>query len=248
MENSKKLSLAIPTYEFNGRGAEVLEYIFNQLNQQVFQNFDIVISDDSKDNNILNLCNKWESSLNIKYYKNTIRGASSNFNNAISKCTGEIIKFLCGDDYLFNEYSLKKIVSAFDKNTNWLASAYWHTKNKEDYFNFHLPSINPNIFVINTIGSPSCIAFRNMRNIPLFDPNLTYYYDCEWYYRIMKLHGCPKFLNEPTIVNYLWENSITSIVTDELQKKEVEYILNKYKFELEDRNENRNRNKNKNKE
>jgi glycosyltransferase involved in cell wall biosynthesis len=242
LNKSTKLSIAVPTYEFNGKGAEILENLFDQLNKQSFKDFDVIVSDDSKDDNIYNFLNESSYSFDIQYYKNVIRGASNNFNNAISKCTGRIIKLICADDYFFDNLSLERTVLSFAESDCWLASAYWHTKNKIDYFNFHLPSINPNIFVMNTIGTPSCIAFRNITTIPKFDSNLTYYYDCEWYYQMIKLYGCPRFLNTPTIVNYLWENSVTAGVTKELEEREISYILNKYKSELENRNEKKDKN------
>ena len=65
------VSICIPTYEMNGRGAEYLEYSFNILYHQTFKNFEIVISDHSSSDLIKDLCEQWNQVLNIKYFKNT---------------------------------------------------------------------------------------------------------------------------------------------------------------------------------
>jgi hypothetical protein len=65
--------------------------------------------------------------------------------------------------------------------------------------------------------------------MPRFDENLRYAHDCDWYYRYILKYGKVAFIREHTIVNFLWENSVTSTVTQELIFKENRYILEKYK-------------------
>ena len=55
MNNKPLLSIAIPSYEAKGFGVSYLEKNFNILLNQTFQDFEVVISDNSKDDNILNL-------------------------------------------------------------------------------------------------------------------------------------------------------------------------------------------------
>ena len=78
-------SVVIPTYEMNGKGDEFLENNFIILKKQIFNDFNIIISDHSLNDNIKNICDKWKNELNIIYLKNeNNRGSSSaNLNNAI---------------------------------------------------------------------------------------------------------------------------------------------------------------------
>ncbi len=224
------LSIAIPCYEYHGKGAEVLEFSLKKMECQTYKNFDVVISDHSMDDQIKELCKKWSNRLDIKYFKNKNgRGlAAVNTNYCIRKSTGDLIKLLCQDDYLYDEYSLEKTVNAFDEDTNWLASAYVHTYNKIDFFRKHLPVMNPRIYVVNTIGTPSCVTLRNVKDMPQMDPNLSYVYDCEFYKRFSDQYGFPKIISDVTVVNFLWENSITSSINKDLINRENRYILNKY--------------------
>ena len=94
-------SICIPTYEVKGMGVYYLNYTFNILNKQTIKDFDIVISDNSYDDNIKNLCEDWSYLLDIKYYRNDKdRGfISPNLNYGLSKCTGDYIKILFQDDF-----------------------------------------------------------------------------------------------------------------------------------------------------
>ena len=100
---SKFFSVAIPTYEMNGKGVEYLNFSLSMLKRQSFQDFEVVISDNSKDDNIKILCEKWSNYLDIKYFNNDINkldNPSANINNAMKNCTGDYIKILFLDDFL----------------------------------------------------------------------------------------------------------------------------------------------------
>jgi glycosyltransferase involved in cell wall biosynthesis len=224
------LSIAIPCYEYRGKGAEILEYSFEKMRRQTYKNFDVVIADHSVDDQIENLCCVWSNKLDIKYFRNENgRGnAAVNTNFSIRNCKGDLIKLLCQDDYLFDRFSLEKTVRAFDDDTNWLASAYMHTFDKIKYFRRHLPTMNPRIYVVNTIGTPSCVTLRNVNDMPLMDSNLSYYYDCDFYKRFADQYGMPKIISDITVVNVLWENSISASVNNDLINREMQYILKKY--------------------
>ena len=53
-----EISVCIPTYEFKGHGVKYLTEVFSSLKNQTFQDFDIVVSDHSKDDLIRNFCEK----------------------------------------------------------------------------------------------------------------------------------------------------------------------------------------------
>jgi len=229
-------TVAIPAYEAHGEGNIVLEHNFIQLEKQSFQDFDVVVTDHSpiKDYIIENLCYRWRNRLDINYFRNeNDRGnPAANTNLSIEMATGEYIKLLCFDDYLLYEHSLQDIYDEIDEDFTWCATAYIHTWDREHLFNLHLPSVNPNLHVVNTIGTPSCVTIKNVPNLPKMDTNLYYHYDCDFYFRLLHFFGMPKYINTPNMVNFLWGNSITSSVTQELMKKEQEYIISKYQGKL----------------
>jgi glycosyltransferase involved in cell wall biosynthesis len=228
----KKISIAIPTYEMGGKGVDVLSYSFYMISRQTFKDFDVVVADHSTDDKIMSLCKMWDNIFDIRYYRNKEdRGsAAANTNFAVEKSTGEWIKILCQDDYLFDKNSLQIIADNLvdDYAFSWLATGYWHTRNKHDLFIMHTPSLNDWLMIVNTIGTPSCVAVKNVKYLPKMDKNLTYAYDCEWYHELKFRYGTPLLIDEPTIVNYLHDNSISSGVSQDLIDRENDYILRKH--------------------
>jgi len=224
------ISIAIPCYEMKGKGLDFLDFSFKQIKKQTFKDYEVVISDQSSDYSIQLLCENWSNQINIKYFRNEEkRGyftANRNFGN--KKCQGEIIKFLDQDDYLFDEQSLEKIVNVFDEKTNWLVSSYIHTYDRLNFFNYHIPSLNDRIYLINTIGSPTCLTIRN-KDVILMDENLKWIGDAEYYKQLFDKFGIPKILLDITAVNYLWAGQTSiSVAVEELRNKENQYVINKY--------------------
>lgn len=225
-----ELNIAIPIYEYSGKGVEVLNFSLNQMLQQTFQKFEIIISDHSVDDEIENVCKRWSNYFDLKYYRNeNDRGSgAANFNNCLKHCTGKIIKLLCADDFVFNKDSLQIVYENFTDDTDLLATAYYHTRDRRNYYNPHYPQMNDMIKVNNTLGTPSCISIRNYDDMPEFDKNLKYCFDEDFYHAYMSKYNRIKLVNSIGIANYIWDASITATIDNELIKSESEYILKKY--------------------
>jgi glycosyltransferase involved in cell wall biosynthesis len=182
----------------------------------------------------LNVCKNWDNFLDIRYYKNKEdRGsASANTNFAIEKSTGEWIKILCQDDYLFGDDALEIINDNLDGDHMWQFSSYYHSDGIK-LERLHYPTLNQYLFIINTLGTPSALMVRNLEDLPDIDKNLSYAYDCEWYWQLWKKYNDPILLNRPTIVNFLHGDSVSSKISQDLIDKENKYILNKLGFKYE---------------
>lgn len=218
-----KISCCIPAYEMNGQGAELLERAIISIKLQTFTDYEIVVSDNSFDDSIKNLCENYPE---IKYFRNPIRGMARNTNEAIKSSTGELIKVLYMDDYLNGKNALKEIIEAF--RGNWLATACTHLQDGK-LVNTHYPEYNHNIYKgINTIGSPSVITLRNMPDLPLFDENMTWLLDCDFYKRMYDKFGEPTFLYKPTVVMGLHKNQITNMLSEDIKRHELNYMIKKY--------------------
>lgn len=223
------ISIAIPCYEMKGRGVEALEVSFNKLIQQVFRDFEVVITDHSKDDNIEKFCKSWSDVLRIVYFRNTekLGSPTANTNCSIKKSNGKFVKLLCQDDYLFDELSLQTIASSLSDDVTWLATSYIHTSNRKECFNKHIPRVSLNIYIENLLGTPSAFTIRNGCDV-WFDENLVWAYDVDFYGAMIKKFGNPKIVDQITMINYLWEGQVTnSIATQELRNKENEYVLRK---------------------
>ena len=93
-----KISIAIPTYESHGNGWLYLSELLNSIVKQTEKEIEVVVSDQSTDNNVKNLCEYYNNFLNLKYVnsKNTERSNSVNANIAIKNCSSDLIKIMFG--------------------------------------------------------------------------------------------------------------------------------------------------------
>ncbi len=227
---NSSISICIPTYEMKGKGVECLSYSFNILNNQSYKNFDVIISDNSKNDEIENLCKKWNDKLDIKYFRNQEKyGMSQNTNFAIKKAKGDFIKILFQDDFLFGTQSLEiQLFHILSNSNHWLVTACCHTKDLVHFFNEHYPKYHDNIqYGENTISSPSVLMFKN-KNIIEFDENLCWFMDVDYYKRLYDIFGLPSICNYITVVNRIHENQTSSIITKEIEEKERKYTTEKY--------------------
>jgi FkbM family methyltransferase len=226
------MSVCIPTSDMSGLGAGFLRNNFDILIGQTFKDFDVVISDNSTADAIEKVCEEYKNKLEIHYYKNNDpkRGMCTNVNNILRKATGKLIKIIFLDDFLFSATSLEEIVKNFDlEKDHWLVTACEHTKDGVTFFRPYYPRYNDKIHLgKNTISSPSVLTLKNEAVI-LFDENLTWLMDCDYYKRLHDRFGKPKILNTINVVNRMGAHQTSNTVaTTTLRMREYNYIMQKY--------------------
>jgi glycosyltransferase involved in cell wall biosynthesis len=231
----KKISIAIPTWESYNNGEQFLDDLLRTVEIQTFKDFEVVISDHSKDDYLLPKIKEFEDKFDIKYYRNeNDRGNSpANMNNAISKCSGEIVKIIFQDDFFYDDEALEKIYYALsDSDRMWLLNGTNHTKDDGNSFYWDLyPKFNDDLLKgVNTISSPSVVAFKRQSEV-IFDETLVYFMDIDYYYGMREKYGDPVFYDDILVTNrFPHENSISSNITNkqEMMSVESEYCFKKY--------------------
>jgi hypothetical protein len=226
-----KISICIPTWEQYGKGVGFLKNNFERILTQTYKNFNVIISDHSKNNDIELLCNFYSDKFEIKYFKNEnlYGNGPANTNNTIINADGDIVKIIFQDDFLYQDNALELIVKEFENDEcNWLVSGCNHTHDDGQTFsNFMVPHWNDKIVMgVNTISSPSVLSFRN-NNPCLFDEELTMLMDCEMYYQLYIRYGLPKIISDYLITNRIHQHQISSLYNKDIWS-EINYIKNKY--------------------
>jgi glycosyltransferase involved in cell wall biosynthesis len=127
MNHTPKISICIPTYEANGRGVEFLSKNITSILEQSYENFEIVISDHSKNEEI----EKFVESLNdnkIVYLRNleNVGWPAHNTNNAIKNSSGDYIKLMNLDDYIEGSDSIQLMVDLLNQGNKWVISGCKH--------------------------------------------------------------------------------------------------------------------------
>jgi glycosyltransferase involved in cell wall biosynthesis len=233
--NMPFFSICIPAYEMNDMGLRFLKFNLETFKMQTFTDFQVVISDHSKNDDIKNMCETMVG-LNIKYIKNETQYGNScaNLNNSITNADGKWIKILFQDDFLYGKTALEKLNKFIeDKNVEkWLVTGSEHTTDGIFLLNSYEPnwSLEAILKGHNTISSPSVLTFKNNKDENLmFDTNLNWLMDVDYYYRLFLKYGEPSIMKEINAVNRVWDGSVTAGLTQETKDKELEYFLNKIK-------------------
>lgn len=198
MDKHPKVSIAIPTHNMDN-AASFLGRIMRSLEMQTFQDFEIVITKDGK--------------------------MAENTNAAIKKCKGEIIKILYMDDYLANPHTLENLVKNF--KGGWLATGCVHDAGDGVGLYPHTPFYGGIPQGINTIGSPSVVAFENKDPL-LFDETMSWLLDVDYYKRLYERYGPPTLVNDFDIVMGIHSGQMTNLLTNDQKEAEVRYLNSKY--------------------
>jgi glycosyltransferase involved in cell wall biosynthesis len=222
------ISIAIPVYECHGLGWLYLSELLNSIAKQTYKNVEIVISDQSTDDKIKNLCSFYAKEMNIKYVSghHVARSNSTNVNNAILHCSNDYIKIIFQDDFFINSSAIEQIVMAFNNGAKWIISGCDHCHDihylERPFIPYYTDQI---IYGKNTISSPSVLAFYGKE---LFDEKLVMLMDCEMYKRLHDKYGEPCILHDSLVCNRLHDKQLQNAYEHVLDE-EINYCLNKYK-------------------
>lgn len=217
-----KLSVCIPTHGMDSR-TYFMKRCLDSLWSQSFQDFEIVVTDNSDDDVIKNICAYY--STGIRYFRNERKGMAQNTNEAIKQAKGKLIKILYMDDFLGQRDSLKDIVEHF--KGYWLVTDCVHYDGTK-YFNHHKPTYNDEIYLgKNTIGSPSVLTISNEDPL-LFDENLTWLLDADLYKRYYERYGDPVVLNDKNVIIGVGDHQATNTMGEARKLQEYGYMQEKY--------------------
>ena len=197
-----KVSIAIPYYPMKD-ALFFLQRCLDSIQEQTFTDYEVVITQEGT--------------------------MAENTNAAIRKCRGEIIKILYMDDYFAHDDALQEIVDNF--KGGWLVTGCQHSGKDGYRYNYHEPRFTNQIHVVNTIGSPSVLTVENKDPL-FFDENMTWMLDCDYYKRLHERYGEPTIMNDINVVIGVGDQQKTASLTEEEKDRELDYMLEKYKWSL----------------
>jgi len=225
-------SIAIPTWEFHGKGKYFLYDLLESIRDQTLPPSEIIISDHSVNNDIYDMCQNNYFNLPIKYFRfDKYRGSPShNLNHAIYQCSKELIKIMFQDDFFDNKKALETFYHAFGIDTSWvLCGSNLTNHNRSIFYKKMIPMFDRRILLgVNNISSPSVLAFKKtkFRGIK-FDASLPMMMDCDFYYHSFLTHGKPKIITQTLVTNRIHENQLSNNYNGDI-KEEIVYTLKKY--------------------
>ena len=240
MNQMTEFSIAIPAHDRGENGPKWMKELLDSLEQQTCQDFEVVVSDQSKNDNIMEACQDYD--FDFTYCKYTGDIPCENINVALENCTGRIIKIMFSDDIFMRKDALERIKYEYDSNPcKWAFSGFANWDPKENHFDNKLPEWRDGTLEGNNhLSSPSVVSFLNEAKLE-FDHNLKLLLDVDFYHRMRWMNGMPNMIPQVLVANRDHDERISSHATSQydcvvehpqgnwmMNKKELEYVQTKY--------------------
>lgn len=188
-----KVSICIPAFQ----QPELVRRCLESIRIQSYKDYEVIVTDDSKDDCLEGVIREFSGILNLKYIKNAKNlGSPANWNHGMEQASGEYIKILHHDDWFSDERSLESFVEVLEANPQadfaFCSSRHY---DRGVHVSTHAPSMeqlyslgkDPKmLFLGNVIGAPSAVLFRRWGL--LFDNQLKWVVDLDFYVRLLGLN------------------------------------------------------------
>lgn len=238
-----KFSICIPTHDRGENGPKWMRELLDSIKKQTFKDFDIVVTDQSKNDLILNVCKEYSDDFQFTFVRYEGNVPCENINFGLDECDGEIIKIIFSDDIFTSNLALEILNNFYEENkTKWAFSGFCEmTEDGKTTYDEKLPIWSDyTLEGCNLLSSPSVVSFRNDCK-EYFEENLKLYLDVEFYHRMRWKNGMPHFIPQILVANRKHNTRISSTGYDAvfdhpegkvnswmINTKELNYIKEKH--------------------
>lgn len=228
------ISICIPAY----KNTLYLQRVLDSIKEQTFRDYEVIITDDSPDDSVALLTEKYKQAFPLRYFRNQpALGSPANWNAAMKLATGQWIKMMHDDDWFAAEDSLQHFASAARQtNSEFIYSGYIKVDTEKKQQKTVLPAKrqiqplrdNPEYIIAqNVIGHPSTTMVKNT-GMFLYDEQLKWLVDVEYYYRLLSTHSFSP-ISLPLVCIGINDEQITKTAfrNPAIEIPENLYVLNK---------------------
>lgn len=229
MTNSNPLvSIVIPTYKH----AHFLSETLDSVAIQKYNNFEIVVVNDSSPDDVDSVINKYKNNLKIIYIKNNInKGLGAARNIGIKNSNGKYILPLDSDDAMGSSLWLKEATDLINENSIVSVCVQYCNKNLQKVNCFWRPT-EPFSEVLkkNVVCVASLFPKSMWEKIGGYDEKMTGFEDWEFWIRAYKNNYKLIRIDKPFLNYRHVENSMFRTMN---KHNEVKYINDKHNLHIE---------------
>jgi glycosyltransferase involved in cell wall biosynthesis len=228
-----RLSICIPTY----CQIDFLREALLSIQAQDFNDYELIISDDSPDDTVARLVASFNFDGRLRYHRNPVSlGSPENWNEAVRRATGDYIKVLHHDDRLNHPGALSAFVRLLDEHPE--ANFAFCASRIEDVISIEsrihrltddqlakLSDSPEKLFFGNVIGAPSATIYRNGLGIE-YDRRMKWLVDIDFYIRVLQQNH--RFVYTPEVLIVTPTNAVhqvTEICKDSAAIEFLEHLL-----------------------
>lgn len=190
-----KVSICIPTYN----QPDFLKIVLDSVVIQNFKDYEVVISDDSTNDESEKLVAEYKNKIqNLNYFRNVpSRKSPGSWNEAIKNANGEYIKVMHSDDWFADADALESFVKMLENDNKCdfaFSSAYVCDINQKVKFVHKvsdrklakLKASPTYLFGRNIVGAPSATIYRSSVINKYYDEKMKWVVDLDQYIRILQ--------------------------------------------------------------
>jgi glycosyltransferase involved in cell wall biosynthesis len=230
------ISICIPAYEYD----YLLKRCLNSIISQSYDNYEVVITDDSRHDELRSVVETFNDS-RIRYYKNDIPlGSPENWNKSVQLARGEIIKILHHDDWFSDNQSLHELAHYFlsDASVKGIFCNFNKADEKGLIPNRPLSTASfdkivqqpERLLYANFLGAPSVFTFRRTV-LYQFDNRYKWYVDVVYYIHYLINEGNARYINSRLVnVTSNAQTQITNTLNKEKKVQELIWAFERYDF------------------
>jgi len=216
--NHPYISICIPAY----KRVNDLSRLFDSIVIQSFPDFEVIVTDDTPDDSVSQLCTLYQNKFTLYYFRNTHQlGTPENWNEAIRKAKGEWIKLMHDDDWFSSGRSLDIFYNESLKHPecSFIFCAYQNFHDGKVIFGRTLTHSQErllqhdpqDLISKNLIGPPSVVMHKTDRNI-VYDRKMKWMVDIDYYIRYLLYKPGFRYLSEFLVNVGLNESQVTQQV------------------------------------
>lgn len=191
-----KVSICIPAY----KQVDYLRATLQSIAQQDFDDYELIVSDDSPDDSVRDLLGTFGFGGRLRYVRNSpALGSPENWNAAIRLARGEYVKIQHHDDQFIRPDALRRFVEMLDAHPE---ADFAFAASRVDHVDSGLQRIHrateeqlaalrsdpATLFLGNWIGAPSATICRGGVSLE-YDRRMKWLVDIDYYYRVLMHNG-----------------------------------------------------------
>lgn len=229
------ISICIPAY----KRPKNIDRLLHSISIQSFKNFEIVITDDSPDDSLQPVLQKY-AHLPILYHKNeTALGTPANWNKAISLANGKWIKLMHDDDWFLTEGSLQHFANGAEKGFKFIFCAYRNVNVLDGTVleNKSFPKgrkgrivKNPLTLLSENIIGPPSVTLVHRSVTEQYDTYMKWRVDIDFYIRLLQQEKDFCYIDETLVAVGISDTQVTNICINqpEVELPEALLLITKY--------------------
>jgi glycosyltransferase involved in cell wall biosynthesis len=211
-----KISICIPAYN----QAAFVERLLISILSQDYRNVEVIISDDSSNEDVKRIAEKYDDQLTLNYYhhKPALK-TPANWNFPLDKASGDYYMLVHQDDWFHTTKALSTYINAFQQNPGVGFVFARNTAVTEDGYEIILQGIPSllhtlerkynHLLLFNVIGPPSNTMLR--RDIDIrYDEEFIWLVDVDYYVRMLKKGKKPFYLDAHLVSIGLHQDQATN--------------------------------------